>query len=62
MTVDVPLLHGAVHECEFCHHPDVGQDRCPHAMGDKYPCKNRKPRPVKGNNPYVNRRKRMNNA
>jgi hypothetical protein len=62
MTVDVPILHGAVRVCEVCGGPDIGQLRCPHAIDPHYPCPQRKPRPVKGNNPYTNRRKRMNNA
>ena len=60
MTVDVPTLHGAVRICEVCGAPDIGPLRCPHAMDSKYPCKNRKPRPVKGNNPYTRKSRRTN--
>lgn len=28
-----------VAQCEICHRPDVGADRCPHAIDPKrYPC------------------------
>lgn len=55
MTVDVPL-HGAVRICEVCGGPDIGPLRCPHAIDpDRYPCPDRKPSPVKGNNPYMRR-------
>lgn len=29
MIADIPLLHGAVRRCEYCHRPDVGADKCP---------------------------------
>lgn len=27
-----------IHYCEFCHRPDVGADRCPHAINRKFDC------------------------
>jgi hypothetical protein len=61
MTTDVPLLHGAVRVCEVCGGPDIGPLRCPHAIDpDRYPCPARKPSPVKGNNPYIQRSRRNN--
>lgn len=61
MSADVPLLHGLMRVCEVCGAPDVGPTRCPHAIDPHYPCPARKPRQVKGNNPYT-RKSRRNNA
>lgn len=41
MIADIPLLHGAVRRCEYCHRPDVGADKCPHAIDVRYPCPKR---------------------
>lgn len=27
-----------IHYCEFCHRPNVGADRCPHAINRKFDC------------------------
>lgn len=27
-----------IHYCEYCHRPDVGADRCPHAINRKFDC------------------------
>ncbi len=48
------FLNGSVHRCEFCDRPDVGINRCPHAMNPHYPYPDAQPREVKGNNPYQN--------
>jgi hypothetical protein len=58
MTVDIPLPHGAVRVCDVCGAPDIGPARCPHAIDKHYPCPQRKPSPVKGNNPYTRKSRR----
>lgn len=27
-----------IKNCEYCHRPDVGADRCPHAINPKFDC------------------------
>lgn len=29
-----------IHYCEYCHRPDVGANRCPHAINPKFDCPN----------------------
>ena len=35
----------ATRYCEHCHRPDVGSDRCPHAIDSRYDCPHRDERP-----------------
>lgn len=42
MLDDWILKLPAIHYCEFYHRPDVGADRCPHAINPKLDCPNNK--------------------
>ena len=38
MLDDGILKLPAIHYCEYCHRPDVGADRCPHAINKRFDC------------------------
>ena len=38
MLDDGILKLPGVHYCEYCGRPDVGADRCPHAINRKFDC------------------------
>ena len=38
MLDDGILRLPAIHYCEYCHRPDIGADRCPHAINKKFDC------------------------
>ena len=38
MLDDGILKLPAIHYCEICHRPDIGADRCPHAINRKFDC------------------------
>ena len=48
----------ATRYCEYCHRPDVGSDRCPHAIDSRYDCPHRSGKHGRqaerhGNNPFM---------